>query len=67
MKALGVILVTLPASVIQAEHESLQWERDTVWKDVGKLEMDEEARKEAERIARLDQNERFLDWARRRR
>ena len=66
LKALGVITITVPACVIQAEHESLAFERQQ-WTGIGKAEMDEEARLEAERIAKLDQNERWLDWARRRR
>jgi len=66
LKALGVITITVPACVIQAEHESLAFQRQQ-WVDVGKAEMDEQARREAERIANLDQNEKWLDWARRRR
>jgi len=61
-----VITITVPACVIQAEHESLAFQRQQ-WADVGKAEMDEQARREAERIANLDQNEKWLDWARKRR
>ena len=66
LKALGVIVITLPACVIQAEHESLDWERER-WSDVGKMEMDAAEKKENERIARLEGSEKVWDWAARRR
>jgi hypothetical protein len=66
LKALGVIVITIPATVIQAEHEGLAWERKR-WQDVGKHEMDAAARQEAERIAKLNSSEKFFDWAARRR
>lgn len=66
LKALGVIVVTVPACVIQAEWASLKYEKQQ-WHDIGKAEMDAEKRKELERISKLQGQEKWLDWAQRRR
>lgn len=66
LKALGIITLTVPVCVIQAERDGLAFER-AQWHDIGKLEMDAAEAREHDRIARLDTEEKFLDWARRRR
>lgn len=58
--------MVVPACVIQAERQSIAFQQKQ-WHDIGKAEMDEVERREVERISKLEGQERWLDWARRRR
>ncbi|KAF8318270.1 hypothetical protein DL93DRAFT_2109950 [Clavulina sp. PMI_390] len=66
LKALGVITVTVPACVIKAEWDSLDYEK-AQWNDIGLAEMQAEKRLEEQRVAKLDDREKWVDWARQRR
>ncbi|KAF8339201.1 uncharacterized protein EI90DRAFT_2470282 [Cantharellus anzutake] len=62
LKALGVVILTIPASVIKAEVDGNAWERSR-WRDAGALEIDELQKREQQRIANLGGKQRWLHWA----
>jgi len=66
LKALGVITVTIPVCVVKAELDGNAWERAR-WHDAGKMEMEQVARSEQERVARLGTKDKMMNWAAERR
>jgi len=53
-------------SVVQAELDGNTWERAR-WHDAGAVELEDVARREAERVAALSGTEKWKDWAANRR
>jgi len=66
LKALGIVTITIPVSVIKAEVDGNAWERSR-WHDAGAMEMDELQKREQERVAKMSDKEQWLHWASQRR
>jgi len=66
LKALGIVVLTVPVSVVKAELDGNAWER-TRWKGAGKMEMEAVEALEQERVHALTGKEKMLDWAAQRR
>ncbi|EJU06369.1 hypothetical protein DACRYDRAFT_19551 [Dacryopinax primogenitus] len=62
LKALSIVLVTIPATVIQAEHESDLFQREQ-WQGAAKNELDEEEAQQLQRWEALGWAEKAYDYA----
>ncbi|KAI1789542.1 hypothetical protein LXA43DRAFT_1020772 [Ganoderma leucocontextum] len=64
LKALGIILVAIPACVISAEKAGIAYEREQ-WDDVGKLELDAQQRRQEASWDNLTLRHKLSDFVRR--
>jgi len=64
LKGLGVVVITAPAAVIQAERQSDAFSRQQ-WSGAGKMEMDDEEKANLERWENMRFTERAYDYAQR--
>ncbi|KAM5540370.1 hypothetical protein V8D89_005828 [Ganoderma adspersum] len=64
LKALGVILVAVPACVISAEKAGIAYEREQ-WYDVGKMELDAQQLRQEANWDNLTPRQRLSDFVRR--
>jgi len=62
LKAFSIVLITVPAAVIQAEHQSDIFQR-AQWEGAGKLELDDEAQEQLQRWEKLSLPEKAYDYA----
>jgi hypothetical protein len=61
LKALGVVMVVVPACVISAEHASQRFEREQ-WTGIGKEELDLQQQRALERWQAMSTGEKAKDW-----
>ncbi|KZO98141.1 hypothetical protein CALVIDRAFT_55425 [Calocera viscosa TUFC12733] len=61
LKAFAIVIVTVPAAVIQAEHQSDAFQR-AQWEGAGKLELDDEEQRQLSRWAGMTLPEKAYDY-----
>jgi len=62
LKAFSIIVITVPAVVIQAEHQSDAFQR-AQWEGAGKMELDDEEKKRLQKWESMGYSERAYDYA----